>query len=145
MRLVRCCCPGVSGSFLLLMLGLYEPTIDAIRNLDIVYLLLFATGAGVGFLAFSRVIHFMLERHRGPTLLFLIGLLFGSLQATWPWRLVVDAEHNITQAASWSAYQAAGLPLNLGAAAIGFLLGVLMVAALEVIARRGQDSTERER
>jgi len=80
--------PGVSGSFLLLLMGLYATTIEAVKNLDVVYLLTFAFGAGCGFLVFSRVIKWLLNRFYRQTLLFLIGLLVGSLYVVWPWKQV---------------------------------------------------------
>ncbi len=83
--------PGISGSFILLMLGLYHPTLDAVRYLDLLYLACFAGGAGLGFLSFSRLISWLLRHYHHQTLLFLVGLLAGSLQATWPWKMPVEA------------------------------------------------------
>jgi len=79
--------PGLSGSFLLLLFGLYEPTLEAVKNLDFAYLLNFALGATTGLLLFSRLIHWLLKNYYVNTLMLLIGLLFGSLYEIWPWRL----------------------------------------------------------
>lgn len=78
--------PGLSGSFLLLVFGLYEPTLEAVKALDFAYLLSFAMGAATGLLLFSRLIHWLLKHHYRNTLMLLIGMLFGSLYAVWPWR-----------------------------------------------------------
>ena len=80
--------PGVSGSFLLLLMGLYITTIDAVNGFDLMYLVVFACGAASGFLIFSRVIKWLLNRYYRQTLLFLIGLLIGSLYVAWPWKLM---------------------------------------------------------
>ena len=80
--------PGVSGSFLLLLVGLYAPTIDAVKNLDFIYMATFASGAAIGFLVFSRLIKWLLTHFYRSTLLFLIGLLGGSLYVVWPWKQV---------------------------------------------------------
>ena len=77
--------PGVSGSFLLLLFGLYEPTLEAAKVFDLAYLSSFAMGAATGLLLFSRLIHWLLKNHYLNTLMLLIGLLFGSLYALWPW------------------------------------------------------------
>ncbi|MEQ9568404.1 MAG: DUF368 domain-containing protein, partial [Pseudomonadales bacterium] len=78
--------PGLSGSFLLLLFGMYEPTLEAVKSLDGAYLLSFALGAITGLVSFSHLISWLLRHHYGKTLMFLIGLLFGSLYAVWPWR-----------------------------------------------------------
>lgn len=82
--------PGVSGSFLLLMMGLYKPVIAAIKNVDLVLIASFACGAGVGLLAFSHLLNFLLKRFFEPTLAVLIGFLLGSLNLIWPWKVVTQ-------------------------------------------------------
>lgn len=78
--------PGLSGSFLLLLFGMYEPTLEAVKTLNGTYLLSFALGAVTGLVSFSHLISWLLKHHYEKTLMFLIGLLFGSLYAVWPWR-----------------------------------------------------------
>ena len=78
--------PGISGSFILLVLGLYEPTLEAVRSLEWAYFASFGLGAAGGFLVFSRLIEWLLQHFHHQTLMFLVGLLFGSLSATWPWK-----------------------------------------------------------
>lgn len=79
--------PGVSGSFLLLMFGLYQSTLAAVTSFDLVYIAIFGSGAAAGFIVFSRVIRALLNRFHDQTILFLTGLLVGSLYTTWPWKL----------------------------------------------------------
>lgn len=77
--------PGLSGSFLLLLFGLYEPTLEAVKAFDLAYIFSFGAGAVTGLILFSRVIHWLLKHHFVNTLMLLIGLLFGSLYEVWPW------------------------------------------------------------
>ncbi|GAB5412962.1 MAG: DUF368 domain-containing protein [Congregibacter sp.] len=88
--------PGVSGSFILVLLGMYPPVLAAIDNLDFVRLGIFATGAASGLLVFSRLVRLLLERFHAPTLATLTGFLFGSLLLVWPWQLLpVDGQRAV--------------------------------------------------
>jgi putative membrane protein len=78
--------PGISGSFLLLILGAYEPVLVAIKSLDVTKIAAFGLGAVMGLLAFSRGLKWLLATHRRPALATLTGFLVGSLQALWPWK-----------------------------------------------------------
>ncbi len=78
--------PGISGSFILLILGAYAPVIAALNNLDFVRIASVGFGVVIGLLAFSRVLRGLLARHRTPTLAVLTGFLLGSLNALWPWK-----------------------------------------------------------
>lgn len=80
--------PGVSGSFLLLVLGMYEPTLEAVRNLDLSYVLVFTIGAIVGLGSFATLLRRLLLRHHDRTMAALVGLMLGSLRALWPWQTV---------------------------------------------------------
>jgi putative membrane protein len=77
--------PGVSGAFLLLALGVYEPTLSAIRALDLAYIGTFALGAVVGLGLFSKVLGYLLERRAEVTMAALTGLMLGALRVLWPW------------------------------------------------------------
>ncbi|MAT51566.1 MAG: DUF368 domain-containing protein [Porticoccaceae bacterium] len=79
--------PGISGSFILLMIGMYPVLIDAITRVDAGVLSLFAAGAVVGLMVFSRLLSWLLHHHRSATLAILTGFLVGSLAVLWPWRL----------------------------------------------------------
>lgn len=78
--------PGVSGSFLLLALGFYAPTIAAVNDRDFAYLGVFVIGAIVGLLLFASALSWLLENKRVVTLVVMTGLMFGSLRAIWPWQ-----------------------------------------------------------
>ncbi|MGI6878702.1 DUF368 domain-containing protein [Microbacterium sp. gxy059] len=78
--------PGLSGSFFLLALGLYEPTLQAVADRDFAYLGIFLVGALVGLFTIAKVVSFLLEHRRRITLVVMIGLMAGSLRALWPWQ-----------------------------------------------------------
>lgn len=78
--------PGVSGSFLLLVLGLYEPTLQAVRDLDLAYIGVFALGAVIGLGSFATVLRRLLANRHDRTMAALVGLMAGSLRALWPWQ-----------------------------------------------------------
>jgi putative membrane protein len=77
--------PGVSGAFLLLVLGIYEATLAAIGDRNLLYIGVFALGALVGLGLFSRLLSWLLEHRHDITMAALIGLMVGSLRALWPW------------------------------------------------------------
>ncbi|GAA4891943.1 DUF368 domain-containing protein [Streptomonospora salina] len=78
--------PGVSGSFILLTLGLYTSTMGAVHDRDLGYLGIFLVGAVIGLSLFVKLLQTLLERHHQITLVVLTGLLAGSLRALWPWQ-----------------------------------------------------------
>ena len=78
--------PGVSGSFLLVGIGLYQPTIEAVNNRDLGYLGVFVAGAVLGLSSFVVVLQWLLSRHQRVTLLVMAGLMAGSARALWPWQ-----------------------------------------------------------
>ena len=84
--------PGVSGSFFLLAVGLYAPTLQAVASRDMGYLAVFALGAMVGLATIVRALRWLLAHHRRTTLLAMTGLMLGSLRALWPWQTSDDGD-----------------------------------------------------
>jgi putative membrane protein len=82
--------PGISGSFILVLLGMYGTVLAALKSLDLVFILVFAIGAGAGLLCFSRLLHWLLHRFHQATMALLTGFLFGSLAVVWPWKRVLS-------------------------------------------------------
>jgi len=78
--------PGISGSFILLLLGVYSPVIAAIKSFDVPTVSVVAFGAITGLLGFSRLLKRWLETSRNGMMALLSGFLLGSLQALWPWK-----------------------------------------------------------
>lgn len=78
--------PGISGSFILVLLGLYPVILGAVKAFDAGIMLTFAGGCLVGLLSFARLLSWVLRRWRDLTLAFLTGLMLGSLNKVWPWK-----------------------------------------------------------
>jgi putative membrane protein len=83
--------PGISGSFLLLLMGVYQPIIAAVVNLELVTLALFALGCGVGLIFFSKLLQRLLAVAEKATMATLFGFLLGSLVILWPWQITVSS------------------------------------------------------
>lgn len=82
--------PGISGSFLLLLAGLYPVFIGAINDLEWLLLISFASGAACGLMVFSRFLSWLLHHYHQITVATLIGFLVGSLNVTWPWKVALQ-------------------------------------------------------
>lgn len=82
--------PGVSGSFILLVLGLYDFVLGAVSNRDIGTLIIVVLGCLVGILGFSRVLSWLLKHHEQATVATLVGFMIGSLWRIWPWKEVLE-------------------------------------------------------
>ena len=78
--------PGISGSFILIILGAYKPLSDAINDTDIKKLIIFIAGAFIGLLSFSHVLKWLFKHYHNITLAVLTGFIFGSLNTVWPWK-----------------------------------------------------------
>lgn len=78
--------PGISGSFILIILGAYKTLSDAIHNIDIKKIMIFGAGAIVGLLSFSHVLKWLFKNYHNITLALLTGFIFGSLNKVWPWK-----------------------------------------------------------
>lgn len=79
--------PGTSGSFFMLTMGLYQPSLNALNERDLGYIAIFAAGAVVGLSLFVRGLQSLLEHHHRITLVVLTGVVIGALRALWPWQL----------------------------------------------------------
>ncbi|CAM4028157.1 DUF368 domain-containing protein [Corynebacterium belfantii] len=78
--------PGVSGSFILLALGFYEPIIQAVSDRSFTIIAVFAAGAITGLACFIKVLDVLMTRHHTLTLATMAGMMLGSLRALWPWQ-----------------------------------------------------------
>lgn len=86
--------PGISGSFILVLLGLYPVVLGAIKNLDFAVLAVFSAGCLLGLLSFSKLLSWLLARLRDLTMAFLAGLMLGSLVKVWPWKHTLTWQTN---------------------------------------------------
>ena len=78
--------PGISGAFLLKVMGMYEVTLAALNSADVVYVLVFMLGAAVGLGLFSKLLNWLLTKRYDLTMAALVGLMAGALRALWPWQ-----------------------------------------------------------
>lgn len=125
--------PGISGSFILILLGKYFYVMEAVKTLDLVVLGVFAFGAALGITSFSRVLSYALKNFRNITLSVLSGFMLGSLNKVWPWKevekLVSDGhevmiEHNIAP------------NTEVAEAVVLMLIGFILVYVLEKISAK---------
>jgi len=110
--------PGISGSFLLVLMGMYAPLLAAVTDRDVAILAVFMAGAVIGLALFSQVLHVALRRYHDVVMAALIGLMAGSIRILWPWPDGVDST-------------ALGAPegeviIHLAAAAAAFVLVVVV-------------------
>ena len=113
--------PGISGSFILVIMGKYDYIMQAIADLNLPVLIVFGLGCVVGILAFSKFLHWLLGRFEKQTMLVLLGFVLGSLVKVWPW-----ANESVKL-----------LPEpHYGAAALWCLLGIVFVLGIEWAASR---------
>ena len=122
--------PGISGSFILVLLGKYEYIMKAVSDLNIPVLLVFAIGCVIGIVAFSKFLHWLIGKYEKQTLLVLIGFTIGALVKVWPWA---------DKAACEAANVLNGQPveaLHIGGAVLWALIGAGLVLALELLTRK---------
>jgi putative membrane protein len=138
--------PGLSGSFLLLILGKYAYITGAVKNPfaegAFIILIVFAAGSATGALGFSKILNYFLNNYRSSTMAALVGILIGSIKKVWPWKEVLKSEvirgkTKVLQEAvyvpeSFNSEVAWGIAL----AAAGFI-GVLL---LEHVSSSGEDT-----
>ena len=125
--------PGISGSFILLLLGKYAFMLDAVSDLKVVILLVFAAGAVVGLLCFSHFLSWLLKKYYEPTLSMLCGLMAGSLLKVWPWKETLAAGTDRPLLPSHYA----GDP-QLASAVVWMLVGAALVAAINLAAAKSK-------
>jgi len=106
--------PGLSGAFILLLLGVYEFILNALIGFDWPYILVFMMGCATGLLIFTRVLSWMLRDHHQLSYGFISGMLLGSVTALWPWQ----GEEGFTMV----------LPSSLT-----LVLGVVVVVSLQMV------------
>lgn len=114
--------PGVSGSFLLLVLGMYAPTLAALNDRNLAYIGTFMLGAIIGLSLFVSLLQWLLDNRRRVTLAIMTGLMAGSLRALWPWQ---TEEGRVLPPGD-------DLPI----AVIAFAAGIVIVAALLIVESR---------
>ncbi len=82
--------PGISGSFILVILGAYKTLSDAVHDVNFKKLIIFIGGAAIGLLIFSRLLKWLFNHYKNPTLAILTGFIIGSLNKVWPWKETIS-------------------------------------------------------
>lgn len=122
--------PGISGSFILVILGKYDYIMEAVSTLNIPVLIVFALGCGIGILAFAKFLHWLLGKWEKQTMLVLVGFVLGSLVKVWPWSnkaALEAAQEQRTNAVCTS------LDLQIPGAVIWCLGGIAVIVVIEVL------------
>ena len=84
--------PGISGSLILVILGVYAYLIKALDNLELIVIFTFISGALIGLLGFSRILKYLFNNYRDATYTIMLGLVIGSIEKVWPWNKSFSAE-----------------------------------------------------
>lgn len=125
--------PGISGSFILVLLGKYHYIMDAVKGLDLLILCVFGAGALVGITSFSRVLSYALKHFRNVTMAVLAGFMLGSLNKVWPWKtteieIINGTEFAIEHNSLPTQYLVEGIAL--------MIVGFMLVYVLEKISAK---------
>ena len=87
--------PGISGAFILVLLGKYHYVLEAVNNRDFLTLFIVAAGAGVGLISFVRFLNWLLNKYYNFTIAILTGFMLGSLRKVWPWKKTLQSMTDI--------------------------------------------------
>lgn len=126
--------PGISGSFVLLLLGKYESVMQAVGVFDWAVLMPFALGALVGILSFSHLLSWLLHRYYDPTVALLTGFMLGSVVRLWPWQREVESGFELLSPSSYS--DLTGEPSYVVWSLILVIIGTCVVILLENFSSR---------
>jgi putative membrane protein len=137
--------PGISGSFILLIMGQYEPILQAVNDRNFLKLIVFASGCAVGILSFSRVVSWLLRKYHSATIGLLSGFMLGSVNELWPWKIVTawrtsstgEQKPFLDENILPTAYlEQVGKEPQVMAAVLAFLFGIVLVLAIEWLASK---------
>lgn len=132
--------PGISGAFILLLLGKYEFMITALTEFNIPVILVFMTGCVLGLLGFSHFLNWILKNYRYATLAMLAGFMLGSLNKVWPWKEVIAFRLNSAgeqvpafdrSIAPWNYLAKTGQDPQVLNAILFAMLGIILVIGIE--------------
>tara|TARA_B110000046_G_scaffold183131_1_gene218597 strand:+ start:5957 stop:6853 length:897 start_codon:yes stop_codon:yes gene_type:complete len=133
--------PGISGSFILVIIGAYGPVIEALNSRNLKMILIFGAGAVVGLLSFSKLLKWFFEKYNRLTLAVITGFMIGSMNKIWPWKIALTFRTNSKgvkiplNEESISPFNFDGDPQLLQA--IGLMVfGVLIILILEKISTK---------
>ncbi len=130
--------PGISGAFILLLLGKYQFIINALLSADVLTVVVFALGCVVGLVTFAQVLGWLFRHYHDLTVALLIGLMLGSLRKVWPWKEVIstftDRHGNVQPLVEHNVLPNAG-----GEIVIALVVAVVGVVAVILLERLGAE------
>lgn len=128
--------PGISGSFILLLLGKYAFIMKAVTDFNVPVLATFAVGAVIGIISFSHFLTWLLKKYYKPTICVLAGFMIGSLVKVWPWKKVLDEASHIDRPIFPGQFEAqTGEPSQLFLSVLFVIIGISVVFGIEFIAK----------
>lgn len=140
--------PGISGSFILVILGAYAAVIGALKSFDLVRIVAFASGALAGLLGFSKGLGWVFRRHRETAMALLSGFLIGSLRKLWPWKENVEAlfvhSDGRVEYLQVNISPALHPTPEVGLAIACMVMGAIMVTGLGALAQRSDRNAEHQ-
>jgi putative membrane protein len=125
--------PGISGAFILVLLGKYQFILSSLLALDIPVIITFMLGAAVGIIAFSNVLRWLLDHHHDLTVAILLGFMLGALRKVWPWKEYEEISATFVRETN---ILPAGLTLETWFAIGLMVVGVAIVLGIELFAAR---------
>jgi putative membrane protein len=131
--------PGISGSFILLLMGKYQYVLNAVVERDIGTLVVFSFGCGIGLLSFARLLRWMFHHYHDVTVAALIGLMIGSLRKVWPWKETVETfldRHGVVKPLVQDNIIPETLGSEVGIAVFLAMVGFGLVLGLERVASK---------
>ena len=136
--------PGISGSFILLLIGKYEYILTALKNIDLSVIITFSVGCVAGLLSFASLISWLFRKYHDLTVALLTGFMIGSLNKVWPWKEVLEFRVNshgeevplIERSVLPGVYEnlTGNDPQILAATGLA-LVGLIIIIAFEVLSR----------
>ncbi len=135
--------PGISGSYLLLIMGKYQEILSAVNDRDVVTVGVFCAGIATGILSFVRIVSWMLKHHRHATLIALTGVMAGALRTLWPWKETVSTRINSAgeEVPLIQTNIMPGAEANVGLALALLVAGGIAVLLIERLARAEKRET----
>jgi putative membrane protein len=129
--------PGISGSFMLVLMGMYSPVLAAVKGFHVGELAVLAAGCITGLLCFARLLDRLLRRHRLLAMAFLSGVLMGSLVTVWPWREAVIGTGGETALITRPVWPVDVVTPQIELCGIAFVAGLALVVGVQWLGSRG--------
>ena len=146
--------PGISGSFILVILGKYDYIMSAVSEMNIPVLIIFALGCGIGILAFAKFLHWLLGKWERQTMLVLVGFVIGSLVKVWPWNDLDSCaraqmvrsdilpeelvDGNMDSALDMLQGMGETLDMQMAGAILWCVLGIALIILIQVLGKRSK-------